>query len=72
MVCHKKCESRRQVAGPCPAITISNTTSSFNDDKDDNIDIISFGNEVGPEIFLTGCEENLQVQNEMCNKSIHK
>lgn len=54
LVCHKKCESRCLAAGPCGAESLA----AFEADESET-NIIS--GETGPEISLTGCEENVQV-----------
>ncbi|XP_043476993.1 PDZ domain-containing protein 8 isoform X2 [Leptopilina heterotoma] len=53
LVCHKKCESRCLAAGPCGAESLA----AFEADESET-NIIS--GETGPEISLTGCEENVQ------------
>ncbi|KAJ8680913.1 hypothetical protein QAD02_016700 [Eretmocerus hayati] len=55
MVCHKKCEVRCQAANPCSAEQIA--TMAFEADEND---LTIAGNDAGPEISLTSCEENVQ------------
>lgn len=56
MVCHKKCEVRCQAAGTCGAETIAAMAL-----ETDEIEANTLIGESGPEISLTGCEDNVQV-----------
>ena len=58
MVCHKKCESRCQSSGSCGAENLA--TLAY---EADEIEGSVITGDTGPEISLTGCEENVQVLN---------
>ncbi|XP_015605783.1 PDZ domain-containing protein 8 isoform X2 [Cephus cinctus] len=55
MVCHKKCEVRCQASGACGAESLASLAYEA-----DEIESSVVPGEVGPEISLTGCEDNVQ------------
>lgn len=55
MVCHKKCEVRCQSSGSCGAESLAFEA----DECSENTSL--GGTESGPEISLTGCEDQIQV-----------
>ncbi|XP_015121655.1 PDZ domain-containing protein 8 isoform X1 [Diachasma alloeum] len=56
MVCHKKCEARCQASGNCGAESLA--TMAFEVEEAETA--VSIGGDMGPEISLTSCEENVQ------------
>ncbi|XP_032684766.1 PDZ domain-containing protein 8 isoform X2 [Odontomachus brunneus] len=55
MVCHKKCEARCQASGTCGAESLATLALEA-----DEIEPNAIIGDIGPEISLTGCEDNVQ------------
>ncbi|XP_011151747.1 PDZ domain-containing protein 8 [Harpegnathos saltator] len=64
MVCHKKCEARCQASGTCGAESLA--TLALEADEIEPSTIIG---DIGPEISLTGCEDNVQGASMMAVKA---
>lgn len=58
IACHKKCETRCQASGTCGADSLATLALEA-----DEIEANVIAGEIGPEISLTGCEDNVQVLN---------
>lgn len=56
MVCHKKCEARCQASGTCGAENLATLALEA-----DEIEPNAIIGDIGPEISLTGCDDNVQV-----------
>ncbi|XP_014471199.1 PREDICTED: PDZ domain-containing protein 8 isoform X3 [Dinoponera quadriceps] len=64
MVCHKKCEARCQASGTCGAESLATLALEA-----DEIEPNAIIGDIGPEISLTGCEDNVQGASMMAVKA---